>query len=195
MPELTYKRLTPETWTDFEALFLKHHGVRGGCWCVYYLMRSTDFGKKTTEERREYHKQLVLQGKTMGIIVYSQGQPVGWCQFAPAEILVEYDHNRIYSKLDIAPEDKPGYRISCVFTDRDCRRRGVAKYAIQCALSEIARLGGGVVEVFPYDCDDKTKRRFDFNGSVEYYEELGFKKIVMIGKSSVLMRKRVMPLE
>jgi len=36
------KEFTQDTWADFDALFGKHKGVSGGCWCTFNLIILVD---------------------------------------------------------------------------------------------------------------------------------------------------------
>lgn len=190
--KLIFRPLNAETWPDFEALFEKHRGVRGGCWCVYYLCKSTDYNRMGAEGRREFHKELALSGRAQGLIAYEGETPVGWCQFGTPEVLCQYDRGRTYPKLAIAPEDKPGWRISCLFTDKHRRSRGIAISTLHAALEEIARRGGGVVETFPLD-SPKIKHNV-FSGSADMYRREGFTEVTRLTENTLLMRKRVEPM-
>ena len=186
---LTFQPLCPENWHDFEALFEKHRGVRGGCWCVYYLCKSTDYNRMGPEARRAFHRELALSGCAQGLIAYEGETPVGWCQFGRPDVLCQYDRGRTYPKLPIAPEDKPSWRISCLFTDKHRRSRGIAIRTLHAALEEIARLGGGVVETFPLD-SPKIKHNV-FSGSADMYRREGFTEVARLTENTLLMRKRV----
>lgn len=188
---LTVKPLSPQTWPDFEALFAKHHGVHGGCWCVYYLCGSAEFARMGPEGRRAFHRELALQGRAQGILSYEGDTPVGWCQFGPPEVLCQYDRGRTYPKLPIAPQDKPQWRISCLFTDKHRRSRGIAIFTLHAALDEIALRGGGVVEAFAMDA--AGEKHNVFNGSADMYRREGFEFVARLTKNTVLMRKRVEP--
>ena len=189
---LTFQPLCPENWHDFEALFEKHRGVRGGCWCVYYLCKSTDYNRMGPEGRRAFHKELALSGRAQGMIAYEGETPVGWCQFGPPDVICQYSRGRAYSKLDIAPEDRPDWRISCLFTDKHRRSRGIAIQTLHAALEEIARRGGGVVEAFPFDAPGI--RHNVFTGSADMYRREGFAEVTRLTESKLLMRKRVEPI-
>lgn len=189
--QLTVKPLSAETWPDFEALFAKHRGVRGGCWCVYYMCKSTDYNRMGAEGRRDFHKTLALSGKAQGLLAYEGDTPVGWCQFGPPDVLSQYDRGRRYPKLEIAPADQPQWRISCLFTDKHRRSRGVAIFTLHAALEEIARRGGGVVEAFPLD--SPKIRHNVFSGSADMYRREGFIEVTRLTENTLLMRKRVEP--
>jgi cytochrome c553 len=42
------------------------------------------------DERKEFQKELALQGPGYGLLVYDGGTPVAWCQFGPAEGFPRY---------------------------------------------------------------------------------------------------------
>jgi GNAT superfamily N-acetyltransferase len=186
---LTTKAMSEDTWPDFEALFGKHRGARGGCWCIYYLCTSTQFNGMSRDERRDFHKGLVMEGKARGILVYEGDTPVGWCQFGPPDVLVQYSRGRAYKLLELAEEDRPQWRISCLFTDKHRRSRGIAKFTLHAAMEEIARLGGGVTEAFPFDVEGL--RHNQFCGSVDMYLREGFSPVTRLGKNVLLMRRKV----
>jgi len=80
-------------------------------------------------------------------------QCLGWCQFGPTEELPEIKSRRRYDK-DLT--SLPDWRITCFFTVKGLRRRGVADAALGGALAEIGRHGGGTVEGYPEETDDRT---------------------------------------
>lgn len=188
---LNYKPLCRDTWQDFEELFIKYHGVRGGCWCAAYLTFSSEFQKMSKDDRYDYHKKLCMDGLAQGIIVYNADQPIGWCQFGSADVVRRFNRGRDYSKLQISIDDKPDYRISCVFVDKKYRKLGISKYALKAALNEISINGGGVVEVFPFDPEHIGTARMRFNGSVKFFTEMEFKKVAKLGTTTYLMRRYI----
>jgi GNAT superfamily N-acetyltransferase len=190
MNDFIVKELNASTWNDFETLFLKHKGVRGGCWCVYHKMTMGEFIQSTREQRQQLHKDLVMQGKTNGILVYDHGVPIAWCQYGRAETFASsYDHVRDYGRLAIPSELKPGWRITCLFVDKDRRKEGWSRIALQAAVQSIASQGGGIIEAFPLDIPGA--KRPSYTGSVKMYEELGFKVIAPIGKYNFLVRVKL----
>ena len=70
----------------------------------------------------------------------------------------------------------PDYRLTCIFVDRNNRREGLARVAVDGALDLIARAGGGVVEAYPHDtAGKKMSSTFLYNGTRSMYEKAGFK--------------------
>ena len=70
------KEFSTETWSDFEALFGKHKGVGGGCWCTFHRCMSTQFDRMTRDERKEFQRELAQQGVGMGSLCMTLGHPL-----------------------------------------------------------------------------------------------------------------------
>ena len=153
---------------------------------------------RASQNKRRKHA-LVNEGRSHGIIVYSDGTPVGWCQYGIREELPRLDNSRTYLRL--GPNDgkkRKLWRVTCFFVDRDFRGRGVASFALKAALSAIRKRGGGIVEAYPLeslkDVPRKTakgKASFMWSGTVDMFKKAGFKVIAPLGKSRRLVRKSV----
>ena len=92
--------------------------------------------------------------------------------------------------------EPPAYRITCIFVDRDYRRKGVAAVAVRGALGLIAKAGGGVVEGYPHDLQGKKMRsQFLYSATRSLFEEVGFSYERPKGKKNCVMRMTVSPVE
>jgi len=140
MPGFTAKPLSADTWPDFAALVERHNGVWGGCWCMEFHPE----GKERGAHRRGQKELRVREGTAHAALVYDGATCVGWCQFGPPDELPRIKHLRVYSQEQGTP---PDWRITCFFVDKEHRGKGVAAAALAGALHEIARLGGGTVEL------------------------------------------------
>jgi GNAT superfamily N-acetyltransferase len=183
------KEFTRNTWEDFDALFGKHKGVSGGCWCTFNLTTSTQFNKMTRDERKEMQHQLTEDDQSCGLMIYDACVPIGWCQYGPAENFIRFARMRAYQALEIPLELKPQWRISCIFVDKHRRREGLSQLPLQAALEAIKQKGGGIVEAFPFDIPGA--KRPSYTGSVKMYTVEGFEEVARLGKITVLMRKRI----
>lgn len=94
-------------------------------------------------------------------------------QLGSVEELPDIQHRREWERT---VTQRPDYRITCLFVDRDYRRAGVAARAVQGALELIAGQGGGRVEAYPHDlpAGKKTSSSFLYNAPRTMYERLGF---------------------
>jgi hypothetical protein len=166
---LAVRPLDVETWPAFAALVEANNGVWGGCWCLGFHVK---LKQRTAGQNRADKEQLVRDGRTHNALVFDGEQCLGWCQFGSPDELPEIKSRR---KYDAGLTALPNWRITCFFTGKGFRRRGVADAALGGALEEIARLGGGVVEGYPEETDDRTvSGSFLHTGPMAAFENHGF---------------------
>ena len=179
MSRLQVRALDETTWPDFAQLVEKHNGVWGGCWCMGFHEEGVGRGKTVAQNRSEKEAR-VREGRAHAALVYDGPACVGWCQFGPTEELPRIKHGRAYADgLDALPD----WRITCFFVDREHRRSGVAAAALEGALHEIARLGGGTVESYPENTEGrKPSSSFLHNATLAMFESQGFERTRRLGK-------------
>jgi GNAT superfamily N-acetyltransferase len=185
----TVRALAPETWDAFAALVEKHNGIFSGCWCIYFHPDCAERGQGY-EGNRALKRRLVEQGQAHAALVFDGEQAVAWCEFGTPAELPNIHHRKQY---DAETDDLPDYRLTCIFIDRDYRRRGLSPLALQGALDLIAQAGGGVVEGYPQDLSDgrRVGNSFLYNGTRALYERAGFTYLRPKGKNHTVMRRTV----
>ena len=169
---LTVQSLSETTWPAFARLVEANNGVWGGCWCMAFHVK---LGKdRSAAQNRAEKEDRVRRGDAHAALVLDGDDCVGWCQFGPPPELPEIKSKRRYEKeLDRLPD----WRITCFFTGKGLRRRGVADVALRGALAEIARAGGGTVEGYPEETDDRTvSGSFLHTGPMAVFEKHGFER-------------------
>ncbi|CAN7669034.1 hypothetical protein [Mesorhizobium sp. LjNodule214] len=180
------KPLDATTWPGFAALVERHNGVWGGCWCMAFHAKSTGAaGNRAAKEA------LVREGRAHAALVFDGPACVGWCQFGPTQELPRIKHRRAYEEgLTMLPD----WRITCFFSDKSYRGKGVASAALAGALVEIARLGGGTVESYPEDAEGRSVAgAFLHNGTLAMFEQQGFRRAGQIGKHRWVVERDVRP--
>lgn len=206
----TTKELTKKTWPDFERLFSRGNGW-DFCWCMHFQRPRTlpkNQWRRTRAERgarnRREKKELVEKGLAHGILVYANGEPVGWCQYGPREELPRINNNRSNQALRCETSAEELWRITCFVTDKKHRQRGVAATALEAALESISKKGGGVVEAYPMIpweelCRARVRRcghapafgNASTHGTLSMFEKQGFRKVGAFGLNNLIVRKRV----
>lgn len=157
-----------ETWGG-ARLVEANNGVWGGCWCVGFHLKLKD---RTAELNKADKERLVREGRTHNALVFDGDDCLGWCQFGSPSELPEIKSRRLYEKELTA---LPDWRITCFFTGKGFRGRGIANAALGGALAEIARLGGGTVEGYPEETDDRrVSGSFLHTGPMAAFEHHGF---------------------
>jgi len=191
--EYTIKPLGPDTWAAFAQLAEVHNGVWNGCWCTWFHASPSERGgqDRTAESNRALKEQLVCQGRAHAALVFDGDLAVAWCEYGSPEELPNIKHRKEYeASVDVLPD----YRITCFFVGRGYRRKGLAAAALRGALGLIAQAGGGVVEAYPHDTQEKkTSGSFLYNGTRSLFEKAGFTYDRSKGKSNCVMRRSVSP--
>jgi GNAT superfamily N-acetyltransferase len=180
--------LEQATWPDFARLVERNNGVWGGCWCMGFHAEGVGRGKTVAQNRSEKEAR-VREGRAHAALVFDGPECVGWCQFGSPDELPRIKRRREYLK---GLGELPDWRITCFFVDKAHRRSGVAAAALDGALREIARLGGGTVESYPEDSAGRSvSSSFLHNGTVSLFEQYGFARTRPLGKHHWVVSKVV----
>ncbi|SEC66055.1 Acetyltransferase (GNAT) domain-containing protein [Nocardioides exalbidus] len=187
MTTYTTRLLGPDTWDDFATLVEANNVVWGGCWCMGF--HPEGFTGKASEHRAAKERH-VREGTVHQVLVYDGGAAVGWCQFGTPDELPNIKNLKAYEK-DLV--ELPTWRIGCIFTGSKHRGRGVARAAVTAVLDEIRQAGGGVVEAYPEQVDDRKPQRGAYlhTGPETLYEDLGFVRDRRISKWRWVVRRTV----
>lgn len=167
---LTTRLLTPDTWGDFAVLVEANNGVWGGCWCMGFHPEGVIQDRERNRREKFAH---VHRGTVRQVLVYDGDACVGWCQFGSPAQLPTIKNRAVY---DRGLAELPDWRIGCIFTGSKHRGRGVARAAVAGALAQIKAEGGGVVEAYPEQTQDRAPQRGAYlhTGPEELYEGFGF---------------------
>ena len=181
--------LDEDTWPAFALLVEANNGVWGGCWCLGFHVK---LGKGRSPERNRAEKeQRVREGRTHAALVFDGAECLGWCQFGSPAELPEIKSRRRYDKELTA---LPDWRITCFFTGKGLRKRGVANAALGGALTEIARNGGGTVEGYPEETDDRSvSGSFLHTGPMAAFDNHGFTRTRQISPHRWVVTRFVDP--
>ena len=186
---ISVRPLDVNTWPAFARLVEANNGVWGGCWCMGFHVK---VGKgRTPAQNRAEKEQRVRDGRAHAALVLDGDRCLGWCQFGSPEELPQIKSRRRYEK-DLGT--LPDWRITCFFTGKGLRRRGGADAALGGALAEIARHGGGTVEGYPEETDDRTlSGSFLHTGPMAAFEKHGFTRTRPIAPHRWVVSRTVDP--
>ena len=189
--ELVVRPLTADTWDAFAAMVERHNGIFGGCWCIWFHPDCAERGQGY-DGNRALKRKLVEQGEAHAALVFDGDRAVAWCEYGTPEELPNIHHRKQYdAERDLLPD----YRLTCIFIDKEYRRRGLSEIALQGALDLIAAAGGGVVEGYPQDLSDgrRVGKSFLYNSTRALNERAGFDYQRAKGKNHTVMRRTVAP--
>jgi GNAT superfamily N-acetyltransferase len=182
--DLKFHPLTPERWVDLEKLFGKR-GASGGCWCMWWRLKRSDFLKQKGEGNRKALKRIVDSGKIPGILAYANGEPVGWCSAAPRESYPTLERSRMLKRVD----DKPVWSIVCLFVATPFRHKGVSVVLLKAAITHVKEQGGKIVEGYPVEPKKGyTPDPFAYTGLASAFRKAGFVEVIRRSETRPIMR-------
>lgn len=184
LSKIEFHPLTKDRWADFEALF-GERGAYGGCWCMWWRLKRSEFERQKGEGNRQAMKAIVESGEVPGILAYCEGKPVGWCSVAPRERYGSLERSPVLKRLD----DAPVWSIVCFFIEKSYRGQGIAEKLVRGAVEYVRSQGGRAVEAYP--TQPRRGRLTPVSGYMgvpAMFERAGFVECARPSKSKVIMR-------
>lgn len=175
---LTVLPLTPERWTDLEALFnARGCSLARGCWCMYYRRSGSrgtlPAGTTQAQANRADLKALVDAGRPPGLIGYRGGVPVGWVSLGPRHEFAKLVRSPVMKAVD----DRPVWSIVCFVVPPEYRGQGVARALLAGALAYARQRGATLVEAYPVDKAERSADDAMWFGAKSMYDRAGFTEV------------------
>lgn len=178
------KPLTPETWDDFENLFGKR-GACAGCWCMFLRCSRKEFSANQGEGNRKAMLRIVKGGASPGILLYKDGEAVGWCAVAPREEYVALTRSRVMRPVD----DKPVWAVTCFFIAKPHRKQGLSVALLEAAVAFAKKNGAKIVEGYPQELSKQQADAFVWHGLASTFERAGFREVARRSATRPVMRR------
>jgi len=180
----TFFPLTEDRWGDFENLF-GERGACGGCWCMTWRLKSSEFEKNKGHGNKKLMKKIVTSGEIPGILAYDGREPVGWCAAAPRETYVRLENSRVLKPID----NKPVWSVSCLFIRKSYRRKGLSVQLLRAIVQHCKSLGATIIEAYPViPYNEKMPDAFAWTGILSSYIKAGFQEAERRSESRPIMR-------
>jgi GNAT superfamily N-acetyltransferase len=186
-PDLSVLKFLPlakSNWKDIEKLF-GERGACGGCWCMSWRLKSSEFEKNKGEGNKKTLKKLVNKNEEPGLIAYLNKEPVAWCAIAPREKYLKLENSRVLKRID----DKPVWSITCIFVAKPYRKKGVSVAMLKAAIEFCKSKKVKIIEAYPViPYNQKMPEAFAWTGIYSAYLKVGFKDMPRISPSRPIMR-------
>ena len=176
--KLTVLPVTPERWTDLEAIFkAKGCSVARGCWCMAYRRSGSQAqpppGTTRAEVNRTQLKRLVDSGRPPGLIGYQGKVPVGWVSIGPREDYAKLERSPIMKPID----DQPVWSVVCFVVPAEYRGHGVALALLSGAVAYARKHGAKLIEAYPIDKPGRSNDDSMWFGAKSMYDKAGFSEV------------------
>ena len=176
--------LTPERWADLEELF-GENGACGGCWCMWWRLKRSEFERQKGEGNRKALKKIVDSARIPGILAYTKSQPIAWCSVAPRETYPTLERSRTLKRVD----DKPVWSVVCFFVARPFRRKGVTTKLLRATIDYVSGQGGKILEGYPVEPKKaKIADTFAYTGLASTFRKAGFVEVLRRSETRPMMR-------
>jgi GNAT superfamily N-acetyltransferase len=180
----TFSPLTPQRFADFERLF-GPRGACGGCWCMFWKLPAADFKILSGDGNRQMQKSLVEQGVVPGILAYDGETPVGWVAIQPCSEYPRLARSRVLKPVD----DAEVWSITCFYTAKSYRRKGVTVELLREAVKHVAVHGGKIVEGYPVEPKDgNAPAPFVYTGLPGAFLKAGFQEVARFSPTRPIFR-------
>jgi len=190
LPRLTGFTIFPVTrdrWGDFVQLF-GGRGACGGCWCMFWRLKRSEFEKQKGAGNRRAMKRIVDRGEPPGLLAYVDGRPVGWCSLAPRETFPPLGRSRILRPVD----DQPVWSIVCLFVAKEFRHKKISVRLLKAAVDYARKHGARIVEGYPTEPrKDTIPDVFAYQGLASAYLQAGFTEAARRSPMRPIMRRRL----
>jgi GNAT superfamily N-acetyltransferase len=183
--QLRVEPVTKKNWNKFVELF-GEKGACGNCWCMYYRLSKEDFIEGKVEDgNKNAIKELVWEGKPVGLIGLLEGQAIAWCAFAPREDFIKLNKSRVHKRID----DKEVWSIPCLFIQKNFRRSGVSVQLLKGAINYSRENKIKIIEAYPMiPTKEKIPDSFAWIGLFKSFEHAGFKIVDRTSKNRPMVR-------
>jgi len=171
-------------WDDFEKLF-GEKGACGGCWCMSWRLKRSDFERQKGKGNRSAMRTLVEQNMKIGVLAYIDNEPIGWCAVAPREDYLRLENSRVLKRID----NEQVWSATCFFISKSFRRKGISLELLKgvikyCEINNVKILEG--YPVVPYG--EQVPDAFEWTGIPSAFEKAGFVEVERRSKSKPIMR-------
>ena len=182
--ELKFKPLTRKNWDDFETLF-GEKGASGGCWCMWWRLKRSEFEKNKGIRNKEAMRNIVNSGEIPGLLAYLDDKPVGWCSVAPREKFTSLERSRVLKRID----DKLVWSIVCFFIDKHYRNKGISVKLLSSCIKYVKEKGGKVIEGYPIEPKKgRIPEVFAWTGLANTFKTTGFVECARRSETRPIMR-------
>lgn len=166
-------------WPDVVTVF----GTRGDsarCWCQFFKSSKVVWDADSVTEFRDELRLQVAEPPSPGVIVYENGEPVGWCAVEPRTQYPRLQQSTIVREGSAEMvEDASVWAVTCFVVRVGHRRRGIGGALLRGAVEQARSLGARVLEGYPVDVTAKAKVSAAelYHGSVTLFEAAEFEVV------------------
>lgn len=179
--------VTPDRFEDF-ADVINRNRRSTHCWCLSHRLSTPEIEELGGGSRQAAMRQLCEREYPPGVVTYSDGTPVGWCNIGPRSEITRLVRSKVIQPVD----DLPVWSIVCLVVRSGYRRQGVTEHLIAGAVAYAAANGAPAVEAHPVDPDGRMDLTMAFVGTKSMFSQAGFRAMGITDAKASGMPRLVM---
>ena len=179
--------LTPDRFEDFADVINRTRRANH-CWCLSHRLRAGEIEELGGGSREQAMRSLCERDHPPGVVIYRDGEPVGWCNIGPRTEISRLANSRLIRPID----DLPVWSIVCVVVRSGHRRQGVTAPLLEGAVAYAASHGAPAVEAYPVDPPGRMDLTMAFVGTKSMFERAGFRVVGSTGAVASGMPRLIM---
>lgn len=141
---------------------------------MFWKLPASDFDLLKGDGTHQMQKSLVEQGLTPGILAFDGDEPVGWVAVEPRSTYPRLAKSRVLKAIDEAEV----WSVTCFFTAKSHRRKGVTVELLLAAIRFVTEQGGHMLEGYPVDTKGgNMPAPFVYTGLPAAFLKAGFSEV------------------
>jgi GNAT superfamily N-acetyltransferase len=117
---------------------------------------------------------MAVKNIPLGVILFVNDDPAGWCSVAPREQFIRLEESRVLKPID----EKKVWSLSCLFVNKKFRRKGLSSEIIKGAVEFAKKNKAKIVEAYPTEPKDKNfPDTFAWTGIYSAFIKAGFEEV------------------
>ncbi len=141
---------------------------------MFWKLPNKDFKGLAYDGNKAAQKAIVESRRVPGLLAYSGREPVGWVAVEPRDQYPRLARSRILAPVD----GQPVWSVTCFFTRRDHRGRGVTVELLKACVAHVRKHGGKIVEGYPTEPKGgQLPAPFVYTGLASAFRAAGFTEV------------------
>jgi GNAT superfamily N-acetyltransferase len=139
---------------------------------MFWRLTNQEILANTADDNRVALRAVVGSGEPAGLVLYSDGEPVGWCSVSPRPGFRRLAHTNGLQPDD--PLDTSVWSVVCIFIKQGHRRNGAAGKLLDASIEFAREHGASVVEGYPLADAQQGRRSGLSSGTIALFTHAGF---------------------
>lgn len=187
---LDVRPLTPDACDDYLRYFdteaLRDNPAWASCYCISYnlALEPAVFEERTAAENREEKAAMIRRGDASGVLAYSGGKIVGWCNAGPRTGFPLLDQ---YPEFAADGDRESAGAIVCFVIAPPYRGQRIAHRLLEAACEMLRERG--MTSVYGFPPKGARNAAGAYHGTMSMYKAAGFEETGASNERYVTVRK------